>query len=103
MRAMFDKTSKMIPTEVSFSDLPPHLQKLSLERHLRMTPTEFCYWLQGYFELTDEKEMDESKVDSVKRHLSLVFAHSIDPKAGGPEQQAKLNAIHNPGESRPRC
>jgi hypothetical protein len=72
-----------------------------------MTPTEFCYWLQGYFEIVngrmDQNSLSDKQVETIRAHLSMVFAHSIDPKAGGPEQQAKLNAIHNPGESRPRC
>ena len=64
-----------------------------------MTSRDFCYWLQGFFEI---QGIDPSwgipadKAEIIKRHLSLVFAHEIDPQAGGPDVQAKLNAIHSP-------
>jgi len=38
-----------------------------------MKENEFCYWLQGYFELTDSKELDSTQVDIIKDHLKLVF------------------------------
>ena len=39
-----------------------------------MTPTEFCYWLQGYMELSkDGIELSEGQCDMIKEHLSLVF------------------------------
>lgn len=60
-----------------------------------MTPRDFCYWLQGIFEVGELKTLNEKQTDLVKRHLNLVFVHSIDPEAGGPEIQAKLNSIHN--------
>ena len=68
-----------------------------------MTSVQFCYWLQGFFELSgDERiEFTASQVDLVKRHLSLVFVHDIDPAAGGPETQAVLNEIHNPPRPKP--
>ena len=62
-----------------------------------MSPESFCYWLMGYVELADpEAGLTEQQLDTVERHLRLVFADHIDPKAGGPEQQAKLNEIHSP-------
>ena len=63
-----------------------------------MKATEFCYWLQGYFELTGHVgALHADQVETIKRHLALVFAHDIDPSAGSPEHQATLNAIHGPG------
>lgn len=60
-----------------------------------MTPQEFCYWLQGYFELTGHiGRLQAEQVESIKRHLAMVFAHSIDPAAGDGQVQEKLNAIH---------
>jgi hypothetical protein len=59
-----------------------------------MKASEFAYWLQGMFELCDPKTLDERQVDLIKRHLALVFVHDIDPKAGPPETQEKLNKLH---------
>jgi hypothetical protein len=62
-----------------------------------MTARDFCYWLQGFIEIShDPPPLTAAQVDIIRRHLALVFAHDIDPKAGGPEMQAKLNAIHSP-------
>ena len=60
-----------------------------------MTARDFCYWLQGVFELAGPTTLDAKQTDLVKRHLALVFQHDIDPSAGGPEQQAILQQIHD--------
>ncbi|QIG72031.1 hypothetical protein EVB32_188 [Rhizobium phage RHph_TM39] len=65
-----------------------------------MKATEFCYWLQGYFEINDQSStstpptLNSSQVEVIKRHLQLVFVHDIDPSYPA-EQQSKLNSIHN--------
>lgn len=59
-----------------------------------MTSRDFVYWLQGLFELGNPNALDERQTDLVKRHLSMVFVHEIDPSAGGPKEQATLNQIH---------
>jgi hypothetical protein len=39
-----------------------------------MSPENFCYWLQGYFELTRESPgFDMSQVEEIKNHLKLVL------------------------------
>jgi hypothetical protein len=38
-----------------------------------MTPENFCFWLQGLFELEDPKQLTESQTKLVKEHLELVF------------------------------
>ena len=63
-----------------------------------MKAEEFCYWLRGYFELSDERELYKHQVDTIKSHLNLVFLHDIDPKAGGKEVQDALNEIHDDGQ-----
>lgn len=84
-----------------------------------MSSVSFCYWLQGYFELVAANPgpaggLTPSQADCIARHLAMVFAHDIDPKAGGPEVQMKLNDIYadvpawmvtakSPDGSRPRC
>jgi hypothetical protein len=60
-----------------------------------MTSRDFCYWLQGYFEISGEKTMSGEQMEMVKRHLAMVFAHEIDPAMGGAGEQAKLTALHN--------
>lgn len=63
-----------------------------------MKAESFCYWLQGFFELAGQSHpaitLSNAQVEMVKRHLALVFAHDIDPKAGGPAVQDKLDNIH---------
>lgn len=39
----------------------------------KMTPEQFCYWLQGYFEMSEAEKLDEKQVKILKDHLSLVF------------------------------
>lgn len=38
-----------------------------------MTPENFCYWLQGFFEIGKATEMTALQVEEIKNHLSLVF------------------------------
>lgn len=74
-----------------------------------MKAVEFCYWLQGYFEidaadrpavfeegLRDDTEWSLSapQVAMIKKHLALVFLHDIDPSYPK-EQQDQLNEIHS--------
>ncbi len=72
-----------------------------------MTSREFCYWLQGFFEIRDAgpqppeplggpQPMTAAQAETVRRHLALVFKHEIDPSQGDEKTQAALNAIHNP-------
>jgi hypothetical protein len=42
-----------------------------------MQSRDFCYWLQGFFELRQGSEpLDAAQVTLVKRHLDLVFQHA---------------------------
>lgn len=59
-----------------------------------MTSRDFCYWLQGLYELGKPVTLDADQTAAVKAHLALVFKHEIDPSAGGPDVQAALNKIH---------
>jgi hypothetical protein len=60
-----------------------------------MTSRDFCYWLQGFFELNDPYTIDEDQTIQIKSHLALVFKHEIDPSMGNDEHQADLNEIHD--------
>lgn len=63
-----------------------------------MTTKDFCYWLQGFFEIEGSptpQPMSARQTQIIQNHLAPVFRHDIDPKAGGPEVQKELNAIHS--------
>lgn len=62
-----------------------------------MKASEFCYWLQGYFEIDADSsgELNQEQVATIKRHLQLVFVHDIDPSQGSPEHQQTLQSIHD--------
>lgn len=46
-----------------------------------MQARDFCFWLQGYFELTGATNgLDANQTTTVRSHLALVFAH--DKQAG---------------------
>ena len=66
-----------------------------------MTARDFCFWLQGFFELTREPgrapaALTAEQAELVKRHLALVFKHEIDPSMGPSAIQQALDQIHNP-------
>jgi hypothetical protein len=38
-----------------------------------MTERDFVYWLNGFLELSDTKDLNEKQVKTIKEHLSLVL------------------------------
>lgn len=60
-----------------------------------MTSRDFCFWLQGRFELTGNAQFSATETALIGRHLALVFKHEIDPSAGPAEHQAELSKIHD--------
>lgn len=61
-----------------------------------MKSTEFAFWLQGLFELTDTKTLDEKQVTMIKNHLKLVFLYEIDPSySEDPTVQHIFQNIHD--------
>jgi hypothetical protein len=44
-----------------------------------MQSRDFCFWLQGFFELGDDGAINAGQAATIKRHLDLVFAHEIAP------------------------
>ncbi len=67
-----------------------------------MTSREFCYWLQGYFEINNNQPREPAFADSlnpeqvkaIRAHLALVFHHEIGPSYGEKKKQDALNKIH---------
>jgi hypothetical protein len=72
-----------------------------------MTSRDFCYWLQGYFEVNDAAadanhniNIDKPQIECIRKHLAMVFKHEIDPSMGSKEHQAALSQLH---ETRINC
>ncbi len=67
-----------------------------------MTSRDFCFWLQGYFEIKADgnSELSPNQVDMIKRHLNLVFKHDIDPSI--PDPTGQLQAIHDGAKPKPQ-
>ena len=66
-----------------------------------MKSRDFCYWLQGYFEVKEgetttpnDKSLTHQQVVMIKNHLAMVFKHEIDPSFG--REQSILDIIHKP-------
>jgi hypothetical protein len=66
-----------------------------------MKAAEFCYWIQGFFELSESEQLTPRQVEIIKNHLKLVFYHDIDPSySDDPEVQVEMQAIHD-GNTKP--
>lgn len=50
-----------------------------------MTPENFCYWLQGFAEITSTPQPSEAQWQAIKDHLQLVFTKET-PKMYTPTQ-----------------
>ena len=61
---------------------------------MKVKADQFCYWLQGLFELAEPTELNEAQTDLIKRHLAMAFLHDID-KRPSVEEQGELNKIHS--------
>ncbi len=65
-----------------------------------MTSRDFCYWLQGFFEIAKPQEgLSQEQLKMIQNHLNMVFIHEIDPSMGDQQHQDRLNEAHSP--SRP--
>lgn len=68
-----------------------------------MTSRDFCFWLQGYFEINGNQprpseyceSLNSEQIKMIKNHLALVFKHEIDPSMGPQAHQQTLDEIHN--------
>ena len=68
-----------------------------------MKSVEFCYWLQGFFELQKPVSLSPEQTGLIERHLAMVFKHEIDPLYPKDQQEA-LNKIHtDPSKVLYRC
>lgn len=42
-----------------------------------MTPENFAYWLQGFFEITGSTTLTTPQVEMIKKHLGYVFEGKV--------------------------
>lgn len=79
-----------------------------------MTSRDFCYWLQGYFEINAGQQakdyvewVNPQQVEMIKNHLAMVFKHEIDPSFGDKKHQEELTKLHDAfikgGEAKLNC
>ncbi len=40
-----------------------------------MKAFEFCYWLQGLFEINNPRDLGVNQVDLIQKHLEMVYVH----------------------------
>ena len=69
-----------------------------------MTSRDFCYWLQGFFEIAGNRpcppepascwNLSDSQINMIKNHLGMVFKHEIDPSFGSKDHQIELARAH---------
>jgi hypothetical protein len=67
-----------------------------------MTSRDFCYWLQGYFEIEGNQprppeygaSLNSEQIKTIRNHLNMVFKHEIDPSFGPKAVQEALAKAH---------
>lgn len=70
-----------------------------------MTAVQFCFWLNGYLELSagepdaNKDGLSRRQLGVVARHLGMVFLHDIDKTAGDEKHQQALNDLHHGGDA----
>ncbi len=62
-----------------------------------MKSRDFCYWLQGFFEISGGSAviLNSEQIQMIQNHLNMVFVHEIDPSFPA-QEQGKLNETHRP-------
>ena len=48
-----------------------------------MNEINFCYWLQGFFEMTDTESLTPEQIKIIKEHLQLVLKKETKFSLGG--------------------
>jgi hypothetical protein len=72
------------------------VQTVTLTNAPAMSSENFCYWLQGLFELQpDLKELTPEQVAMIKQHLGYVF-NRVAPVAPGAQSVEVSRAIPEP-------
>lgn len=58
-----------------------------------MTSKDFCFWLQGMFELANPQALNKAQTELIRRHLHIVFEHEIGPELK--KSKPRLEMIHD--------
>ena len=79
-----------------------HVAYVTLRQQL-MNSIDFCFWLQGYFEINGESKVSDEQAEIIKNHLNLVFKHEIDPlrESETDTPVSVLNDTHKPSKPFP--
>ncbi len=65
-----------------------------------MQSRDFCFWLQGFFELSgDATTISAEQSAMIRRHLDMVFRHEIAPETPG--VQARERSVPTPVPTAP--
>jgi len=67
-----------------------------------VTPENFCYWLQGYLELSEKGGLSSQQVKVVREHLALVM-QKVTPSAVGKDDKDSLANRLRAIQALPRC
>lgn len=62
-----------------------------------MTPEQFCYWLQGFFEMTGAASLTPQQVLTLRKHLNLVFEDRTGLGTFGMQPDDSPGYVNNPG------
>lgn len=58
---------------------------------------DFCIWLRQFLDTRKARPLTDAETAAIRRKLSEVFVHDIDPAMGDAADQAMLNRIHGGG------
>lgn len=63
-----------------------------------MKPENFCYWLQGFFEISEGNQLTEKQTEIIKRHLELVFFNVTNNQSAN-TKEVSINSLIIPREN----
>jgi len=65
-----------------------------------MSPEQFTFWLNGFFEISDTNNLSEKQVQIIRDHLNLVF-NKVTPKSSKTSNYLLNDSIMKPSNSKP--
>jgi hypothetical protein len=77
-----------------------------LKEQSTMTPRDFCYWLQGFFELNSVVatrglvagfSLTAEQVEMIRKHLYVVFKHECEKVVLNDVKPLQFNPVHGVG------